>query len=410
VHSMRWQWPWGSVARAWGSTTARVLLPLAAALALVWGFADFVSFALNANRVLNSLIVVALALGVWLVLVRAREVDRDAAQLAPGLAAVREGDGAALDRLARTPMGGALARLGSSGAADVVGPRRLAPGRIDEELALAREQYDVRQEPAQYLVGMMVGLGLLGTFIGLLDTLVRATEVLRLIGRAQPGRGEGVLEAVFLQMVMALEGPLTSMGTAFSASMFGLVGSLVLGLMMVVLRRATNDVLGRARDGMFKLAGPAQAELSDADGLRQFVTAMAHQNQRLALFVEDTAQQAVEQHEAIAALVTHSAQGQLATQALLDHVAESVSRQQLVVGQVVASVQALADCLERQSGAMSGLPVQLDQLLEHQQAQWLACNGQLEQLRRSLVQVHALQAQATQEHEHTRRVLASRQG
>jgi predicted transcriptional regulator len=259
-----------------------------------------------------------------------------------------------------------------------------------------------------------VGLGLLGTFIGLLDTLVRATEVLRLIGRAEPGRGEGVLEAVFLKMVMALEGPLTSMGTAFSASMFGLVGSLVLGLMMVVLRRATNDVLGRARMKMFELVlpsqGPVEAATRDADALRQFVVAMAQQNQRLALFVEETAQQAARSHEANAALMAQAVQGHPATQALLDQVAEAVSRQQLVVGQVVASVQALSDCLERQSGAVSELPAWLERIHERQQEQWLACNGQLEQLRRSLAQVQASQSQVALEHQHGMRVLAARQG
>lgn len=95
-----------------------------------------------------------------------------------------------------------------------------------------------RMSLAGYLVGGMVALGLLGTFIGLLETLVSISSLIT--GVVTGLSGNGAVEAAISTMVSELRGPLNSMATAFSASMFGVTGSVVLGLMLVLLRRRNH--------------------------------------------------------------------------------------------------------------------------------------------------------------------------
>lgn len=109
----------------------------------------------------------------------------------------------------------------------------LDQSHLHEEMNELREALNGRQELGQYLVGLMVALGLLGTFIGLLETLVGVGQ---LIGSF--GGNSGSLDDSFRSLLGNLQRPLAAMGTAFAASMFGLIGSLLLGLVQIVVRSA----------------------------------------------------------------------------------------------------------------------------------------------------------------------------
>lgn len=109
----------------------------------------------------------------------------------------------------------------------------LDQSHLHEEMNELREALNSRQELGQYLVGLMVALGLLGTFIGLLETLVGVGQ---LIGSF--GGNSGSLDDSFRALLGNLQRPLAAMGTAFAASMFGLIGSLLLGLVQIVVRAA----------------------------------------------------------------------------------------------------------------------------------------------------------------------------
>ncbi|MBI5430673.1 MAG: hypothetical protein HY938_09500 [Nitrosomonadales bacterium] len=98
---------------------------------------------------------------------------------------------------------------------------------------------DSRQELAQFMVGFMVALGLMGTFIGILETLV---EIGNMIGGFATSDMQDI-DKSFMGLISDLTKPLQGMGTAFSASMFGLLGSLCLGLTMVAVRRCTEEFL-----------------------------------------------------------------------------------------------------------------------------------------------------------------------
>jgi len=85
---------------------------------------------------------------------------------------------------------------------------------------------DEARDTGRYLVGLLVFLGLLGTFWGLLDTI---SQVGNTIGALDTKSGDSNI--VFQELKEGLAAPLKGMGTAFSASLLGLSGSLILGFL-----------------------------------------------------------------------------------------------------------------------------------------------------------------------------------
>src|SRR5487761_1281801 len=91
------------------------------------------------------------------------------------------------------------------------------------------------RETSRYLIGVLVFLGLLGTFYGLLETVRSVGGV---IGGLHVGGND--LARAFANLKSGLESPLAGMGTAFSSSLFGLAGSLVLGFLDLQAGQAQN--------------------------------------------------------------------------------------------------------------------------------------------------------------------------
>ncbi|CAN5231851.1 hypothetical protein BH10PSE6_BH10PSE6_35440 [soil metagenome] len=85
---------------------------------------------------------------------------------------------------------------------------------------------DERRELARYMIGLLIFLGLLGTFWGLLETIGAVADA---INSLQVTAGDPV--QMFAKLKGSIEGPLKGMSTAFGASLFGLSGSLVLGFL-----------------------------------------------------------------------------------------------------------------------------------------------------------------------------------
>jgi membrane associated rhomboid family serine protease len=93
---------------------------------------------------------------------------------------------------------------------------------------------DEARDLLRYLTGLLIFLGLLGTFWGLLDTV---SSIGRVIGSLDVGpESASVLDA----MKTGLAAPLGGMGIAFSSSLFGLAGSLVLGFLDLQAGQAQN--------------------------------------------------------------------------------------------------------------------------------------------------------------------------
>jgi hypothetical protein len=127
-----------------------------------------------------------------------------------------------------------------------------------------RLRLDEARDVSRYTIGLLIFLGLLGTFWGLLDTV---SAVGRMIGDLNAGGGEnGVL---FGSLLAGLDKPLAGMGTAFSSSLFGLAGSLVLGFLDLQVGHAQNRFFNELEDwltGMTRMSGlqmQAEGQLSD---------------------------------------------------------------------------------------------------------------------------------------------------
>ncbi len=99
------------------------------------------------------------------------------------------------------------------------------------------------REISRYLVGLLIFLGLLGTFWGLLGTVSAvggAVGNLNVVGAD--------IATAFANLKAGLKGPLDGMGTAFSSSLFGLSGSLVLGFLDLQAGQAQNRFYNGVED------------------------------------------------------------------------------------------------------------------------------------------------------------------
>jgi hypothetical protein len=88
----------------------------------------------------------------------------------------------------------------------------------------------------RYIVNLLIFLGLLGTFYGLATTVPAVVETIRSLA---PSDGETSVD-VFARLMTGLEAQLGGMGTAFSSSLLGLAGSLVVGLLELFAGHGQN--------------------------------------------------------------------------------------------------------------------------------------------------------------------------
>lgn len=124
---------------------------------------------------------------------------------------------------------------------------RMLTGRYGDHFSLStlslrtlldgiRSRLDEARDLSRYIVGLLVFLGLLGTFWGLLETL---RAVAGIIGGLDL-QGADTAAGVFSELKQGLQRPLSGMGTAFSSSLFGLAGALTLGFIDLQAGHAQN--------------------------------------------------------------------------------------------------------------------------------------------------------------------------
>lgn len=143
-------------------------------------------------------------------------------------------------------------RTGTSGLSVVESPQLLRPlakhleGMHRDRFSLTvlslqtvldgiRGRMDESREISRYVISLLVFLGLLGTFWGLLGTIGAVSSV---VGGLEVGSGD--FNQMFQTMKAGLQEPLQGMGTAFSSSLFGLGGSLILGFLDIQANHAQN--------------------------------------------------------------------------------------------------------------------------------------------------------------------------
>ncbi|WP_417687060.1 flagellar motor protein MotA [Roseibium sp.] len=124
-----------------------------------------------------------------------------------------------------------------------VGEMALTPTTARSILDSIGMRLEESREISRYLTGLLVFLGLLGTFWGLLQTVSAVGATIQSLDV-----GSGDANVIFEDLKAGLEAPLSGMGTAFSSSLFGLTGSLVLGFLDLQAGQAQNRFYNELED------------------------------------------------------------------------------------------------------------------------------------------------------------------
>lgn len=142
-------------------------------------------------------------------------------------------------------------------------PMRLSPLSLRAVLDSVRLRLDEARDVSRYTIGLLIFLGLLGTFWGLLQTV---SSVAHMISELHSGGDNTVL---FGGLLAGLKEPLSGMGTAFSSSLFGLAGSLILGFLDLQVGHAQNRFFNQLEDWLTSLTHMAGMQMYAEGGLSE---------------------------------------------------------------------------------------------------------------------------------------------
>ncbi|WP_274423270.1 MotA/TolQ/ExbB proton channel family protein [Chelativorans sp. YIM 93263] len=180
-----------------------------------------ISAAFQSNPGLNGLIIGVLAIGILLAFAQVVRLFREVRWVNSFLAGTE-----ATHPVLLAPMKALLSR--SSAMA-------LSTSSMRSILDSIATRLDESRDISRYLIGLLVFLGLLGTFWGLLQTIGSIGDTIQSL---DPGTGDA--NDILDTLKAGLTAPLAGMGTAFSSSLFGLSGSLILGFLDLQAGRAQN--------------------------------------------------------------------------------------------------------------------------------------------------------------------------
>jgi hypothetical protein len=134
----------------------------------------------------------------------------------------------------------------------------LSPVTMRSVLDSLASRLDESRDLSRYLVGLLIFLGLLGTFWGLLETV-------QSIGGAIDGLDVTSTQSatLFDQLKRGLQAPLQGMGLSFSSSLLGLAGSLILGFLDLKAAQAQNRFYIDLEDWLSSITDVAAGSGSD---------------------------------------------------------------------------------------------------------------------------------------------------
>ena len=126
----------------------------------------------------------------------------------------------------------------------------LSANSLSTILGGVSSRLDENREILRYMIGLLVFLGLLGTFWGLLQTISSVSSVINTLDA--PGSGSN--ENIFNKILNGLNAPMDGMSTAFSSSLFGLGSSLILGFLDLQVGQANNRFFNELEDWLSQMA------------------------------------------------------------------------------------------------------------------------------------------------------------
>ncbi|MBM3513562.1 MAG: flagellar motor protein MotA [Alphaproteobacteria bacterium] len=279
------------------------------------------------NGAILAVILVGIALNfrqVLLLAPEARWIDkfRESADRSEETLGDQRTEGAEVELRLLSPMARMLAERRTRGRLMLSAPamRTLLDGiasRLDEGRELSR-----------YFTGLCIFLGLLGTFWGLLGTVSSVSGV---IGSLNVGSTDA--SGMFEELKKGLQTPLAGMGTAFSSSLFGLGGSLVLGFLDLQAGQAQNKFFNELEEwlsGVTRLssgAGPSDSE------------------QGVSAYTEALLEQTAERLEELERVLTRSEQARLSSS---EQMADLSARLGALADQMRTETQVLLKLAEAQ--------------------------------------------------------------
>jgi hypothetical protein len=203
---------------------------------------------------------------------------------------------------------------------------------------------DESRDISRYQVGLLIFLGLLGTFWGLLETIGSVSDVINGLSV-----GEGDLVTVFDELKAGLAAPMAGMGTAFGSSLFGLAGSLVLGFLDLQAGQAQNSFYNDVEEwfsGLTRLSGAEPLMGSDVN-IPAYVQALLEQTAENL----EGLQRSVARSEENQATV-HS--GLVALTERLSSLGDQIATEQALLARLISSQEELRPVLARLAEADGG--------------------------------------------------------
>jgi hypothetical protein len=206
-----------------------------------------VSKAFSANPGLNGLIVGVLLIGILLAFLQVIRLFREV-HWVNALRAGEADDGS--DPVLLAPMKALVGRRQSFVMSTIT---------MRSILDSIATRLDEARDISRYLTGLLVFLGLLGTFWGLLQTISSIGDT---IATLDPQGGDA--NAMLDSLKSGLSAPLAGMSTAFSSSLLGLSGSLILGFLDLQAGRAQNRFYTELENWLSSVTDPDHASHAPA--------------------------------------------------------------------------------------------------------------------------------------------------
>ncbi|WP_419896521.1 flagellar motor protein MotA [Roseomonas sp. USHLN139] len=314
----------------------RMLVFLAAVLALCAMLSAELANAFAANPLLNAVILVVLLLGVGWNIRQVLSLKPEVEWL-EGFRAPKPGAAARPEPRLLAPMASMIAaRRGDRLSISAPVMRSLLDGiasRLDESRELSR-----------YMTGLSIFLGLLGTFWGLIMTIGAVADVINSMSV-----GSGDLNQLFNQLKSGLAQPLSGMGIAFSSSMLGLAGALVLGFLDLTAGQAQSRFYSELEEwlaGVTRLSSGVLGGDGEAGG-------------SIPAYVQALLEQTAENLENLQRIMARGEEGRAASSQALHTLTDrlSIMADQMRANQVL---------MQRMAEAQSGLAPAIARLTEAQ--------------------------------------------
>jgi hypothetical protein len=206
------------------------------------------------------------------------------------------------------------------------------PARRAAAIEALNESLEWRGRMLDYASGVLIGLGLLGTFVGLMHTMAGIKDAMALVS----GAGG---KASATALIGGLAAPLAGMSTAFSASLLGLIGSLAVGALAQFVSRASSNWVESIREWAHEIGGDDAPKAKPAQSSDEAVLRIEH----MASVMHAGLGQLVQETSALRGEQLQLAQ---ANAAVLVRIANAAERQEALLGDMRQGIQASTDAIQ----------------------------------------------------------------